>query len=1122
MVLLTVIAVGLLSLSAVSLRSSAQGQAAAEARANARLALIMAIGELQKELGPDSRISAPHDAGTAATGGQPHWTAVYDAWQKPANQAPDAPASRSPKFRGWLASGVNQATGGQPGTADKIQLVGPRSLGGTAAAGDEVNVPMHAVSSGTQQGRIAWWTADESVKAKLNAGPDAKGASSFGVSDPLFHAQSPPNIGHRAFPKLADFEWKEGQRARTVSAAGVNLAAGLDRAGLGNISHDFTVHSAGTLADVRAGRLKRDLTNLLARPVTELEDKPLFLANGRINEFKIAADGAVTNSSVVGDNAAGTVREWGINLEELSLFHNLPRELASNGGTPELVAKNSREAAVKDRFFIYRKPTVEAIQFIFSLKAVSTGGDKYKMQMMLDGLVALTNPNDVRMVIPPNLDLPLQLLNIPYDLKWSIQKADGTVFKPSANSAQSVEIFKAFMGHIEGRGSGSSPAGFTLEPGESAVFGSSKATGYDLNLQRGFDPSGGVMMDQWNLGAEGLKATDKVDFEFKRITAPVFPTTNPTHFTYYNFWIGPKVGNKKGWQLDTATLTGTSMDGVLMNQLLPESIRPSQVLQVRDFISNSKPVLMFSYLRNVERDSGGSPPDAFASRPFILSDPALSGHVMRPADIESQRHVHQTLVTAESMNYQFRTLAAGVGGRNLYHGGGRQPNLGGSFNAISRRIPMAPPLSPGAFQNAIACGLIHINDPGGMPAIDPVAADAAALSPWIRSNAAAVVSAKIIGNSFCPPYLGPDQIFRAKSGSGDTVATKSACDYSWLANTALWDSWFLSGIVDGTGARTSSWLKDSRSARAQFKDLAEGKGMLLRNKRYLFYPHKSPDAALSELFNGDDLKPSALIHLPKYLLVDGAFNVNSTSATAWEALLSSVRDQELLTAGGANQKFGNPFGTLGYANSTATAGTEGDWSGLRDLSADDIKKLAAAMVKEVRNRGPFLSLADFVNRRPNSKEPAQQALGALQTAIDRCGLNDRMTDGGRAVMAANLDPLVGKDAISNEPRAARAVGTPGHLSQADLLTAVGSQITVRGDTFIIRAYGDSRDASGKVLATARCEAVVQRTPEYVDPADAPQAQDGWPQGSSKLTPVNILFGRRMVIQSFRWLNNNEV
>ncbi|MCU0749601.1 MAG: hypothetical protein MUF13_08660, partial [Akkermansiaceae bacterium] len=58
MILLTIIAVGLLTLSSVSLRAAGQGEAMATARNNARLALMLALGDLQKSLGPDKAVSA--------------------------------------------------------------------------------------------------------------------------------------------------------------------------------------------------------------------------------------------------------------------------------------------------------------------------------------------------------------------------------------------------------------------------------------------------------------------------------------------------------------------------------------------------------------------------------------------------------------------------------------------------------------------------------------------------------------------------------------------------------------------------------------------------------------------------------------------------------------------------------------------------------------------------------------------------------------------------------------------------------------------------------------------------------------------------------------------------------
>ena len=77
MILLTVIAVGLLSLSSITLRSTAVGEADARAFMNARLAVMLAIGELQKEAGDDRRITA--DASILTTTGQAHLVGTWSS-----------------------------------------------------------------------------------------------------------------------------------------------------------------------------------------------------------------------------------------------------------------------------------------------------------------------------------------------------------------------------------------------------------------------------------------------------------------------------------------------------------------------------------------------------------------------------------------------------------------------------------------------------------------------------------------------------------------------------------------------------------------------------------------------------------------------------------------------------------------------------------------------------------------------------------------------------------------------------------------------------------------------------------------------------------------------------------
>jgi hypothetical protein len=67
-----------------------------------------------------------------------------------------------------------------------------------------------------------------------------------------------------------------------------------------------------------------------------------------------------------------------------------------------------------------------------------------------------------------------------------------------------------------------------------------------------------------------------------------------------------------------------------------------------------------------------------------------------------------------------------------------------------------------------------------------------------------------------------------------------------------------------------------------------------------------------------------------------------------------------------------------------------------------------------------------------------------------------------------------------------------------------------------------------VAASAWCEAVFQRQPEYIDPSDPADRKmrldDGTPDPlkSKTLLQVNQTFGRQFKMVSFRWLNSDEI
>jgi hypothetical protein len=182
------------------------------------------------------------------------------------------------------------------------------------------------------------------------------------------------------------------------------------------------------------------------------------------------------------------------------------------------------------------------------------------------------------------------------------------------------------------------------------------------------------------------------------------------------------------------------------------------------------------------------------------------------------------------------------------------------------------------------------------------------------------------------------------------------------------------------------------------------------------------------------------------------------------------------------------------------------WAGFRSLTDAEIRTLARNLITQIRQRGPFLSLGEFVNRRVSS-ESSMNLAGALQTAIDRSNLN-------RDFSYSTFNNA-GYPNPENLPTTSTGTNTPGWLSQADILTGLVPYMTPRSDTFIIRCIGEAKNSNGIVTATVRLEALVQRVPEWVDPQDDPATSI-----ANLRSVTNRTFGRKFRLVSVRELSLN--
>jgi len=255
--------VGLASYTKIETAVAGNFQKQAQARQNAQLALDVALAQLQKHAGPDTRVTATADSfgGSSSTR---HYAGVWDAIASGAD-----PVS-------WLVSGNElnplARTPTAPGTGT-IELVGRQTTGAANAvlaplvALTSVGVPGQAGATAATIGRYAWWIGDQGVKAPVGLRDTTDGVDYAPFDSAELRSRIRQQISLGAGP--ANFEPRDAVNVLLVpNLKAANQLAflrtpGGTAVGLATLQANFAAWSPNNfnvLADTAGTGLKRDLS----------------------------------------------------------------------------------------------------------------------------------------------------------------------------------------------------------------------------------------------------------------------------------------------------------------------------------------------------------------------------------------------------------------------------------------------------------------------------------------------------------------------------------------------------------------------------------------------------------------------------------------------------------------------------------------------------------------------------------------------------------------------------------------------------------------------------------------------------------------------------------------------
>ena len=1189
--LATILVVVASMMAQIERKAAANGAKIEQARANALFALDLAVNQLQREAGPDQRVTARAeilDTNSTTlntnTVKQPLWTGVWKTWtNQPATNMLDVGSSPqrtaslgslSPTIAqkvakaAWLVSGTNASydpttfTGVTTGTnADAAVLA--KNLGTNAISVTVPLVPVTVISGSktTTNGAYAYWVSDEGVKAKANIKDPTYGVSSTANSTTYIINQQhfltsqavPVNAGLIGSNNTTDVR-NQADLAKVATLQSLGFVTGVNASSLAGTNAatylpDATTYSYGVLADVRNGGLKKDLT-------AAFEDDLTVNPSGQYNALRAAsgsgsgfdAQCVYRSTSTFGavPPLAGSAMD-GLRWRSLYFYYNLFKNtmplnrakvstrpsnsgiqgsaLGFSGGPYALSVRapiDGDDGAATGGFLEdpIMPRVIQARIDIALCSFVDPVTGNYRLRLRYYPMIVLWNPFSVRITSATNYGINFtgnfflrSDAKIQVGGAYALGGANSTV-----NLGGGVPELKTLDSDT-----------VTFEPGEIKMFAlksdaamtSTTATKFtlvssDSNISADWAQYYDLPWAGTSNGADLVIVTCPTTIQSNGIRAAL--TSNGTNSNNsLNTWPDSNTLVKVESGVNPIASFVSPTDSV------NGTWTPCPISSM-----NGTPYLLVGYNyreKGIKPTADPSYSSAAYNPPMYMGN-ASSFNLLNTAYGSYWRELYARCFRVYSSVTEVQSDNPGVGTTHHTSWGDSSVGVDSPNSVNSRRvlvdIPVQPLFSIGQFQH-----LFPSYSHGSST----------------YNNIYQTFATRFIGGSLASPNVSLDQT--TNQGDGSVLM-----DHSFMANQALFDGYYFSTVppANQAAADAAKYMMVSSSLASAIQN-----DNSLPNNRMRFYRKNGIAPAAADL---RDLKKAAA-----NLMVDGAFNVNSTSVNAWRALLSSLSGNDIKlwnssansTATLIQSTLQNPIPR--FWTSSNSGAVNQPWEGMRALSDAEVTQLATQIVQQVKTRGPFLSMADFLNRRlaPTATIKSQlYTMGALQAAIDTTSpdINATAKTAGTTVTmnpAVNGDPfgvnyygastslcgMYGAAPASGYTTALTsantslptntATGIPGYLTQQDLVQAFAPVMTVRSDTFVVRCYGES--INPKTLAKegqAWGEAVVQRVPDFVDQSDSSLAALGDASPVASVNPANQTFGRRFKIVSFRWLNETDL